>query len=112
MGKENNYMLTAAQIGRIGELYVTRWLQGSNYACRQNTQLPGSTDIEATGMVNKLLVQVKTAVYPSSPASLSAEEKKAIVARANRNGRQAWSAQLQINDKGEMVGDITWAKLN
>lgn len=105
-------MLTAAQIGKIGEIYVTRWLQGNNYVCRQNTQLPGSTDIEATGIANKLLVQVKTAVYPSSPASLSAEEKKAIVARANRDGRQAWSAQLQINNNGDMIGDIVWAKLN
>src|SRR5258708_1402210 len=105
-------MLTAAQIGNIGEIYVTRWLQGMNYACHQNTQLPGSTDIEATGVVNKLLVQVKTAVYPNSPAFLSAEEKKAIVARAKRPRRQAWLAQLQINNQGGLVGDIAWAKLN
>jgi hypothetical protein len=105
-------MLTAAQIGNIGEVYTTRWLEGKGYACYQNTQLPGSTDIEATGTVYKLLVQVKTAVYPNSAASLDAEEKKAIVARANRSQRQAWLAQLQINYKGDLIGDIAWTKLN
>jgi hypothetical protein len=112
MGKEKRCMLTAAQIGNIGEVYTTRWLQGHGYACHQNTQLPGSTDIEATGALNKLLVQVKTAVYPNSPVSLTAEQKKAIVTRANRLGRQAWLAQLQINSQGGLVGDIAWAKLN
>jgi hypothetical protein len=34
------------------------------------------------------------------------------VARANRSGRQAWLAQLQIHNKGEMIGDITWTRLS
>src|SRR5260370_20529966 len=96
-------MWTAAKIGNIGEIYVTRWLQGMNYACHQNTQLPGSTDIEATGVVNKLLVQVKTAVYPNSPAFLSAEEKKTIVARPYRLRRQSSLGPLQYHNQGGCV---------
>ncbi len=109
---EKNYMLTAAQIGTIGEVHATEWLKAKGYSCYRNTQLPGATDIEANGNPTSLLVQVKTAVWPSSAASLSAEEKKAIVARANKNQRQAWLAQLQINNKGEVVGDIAWTRLN
>jgi hypothetical protein len=112
MGKENNFMLTAAQIGRIGEIHVSKWLSDNGYSGIRNTQLPGATDIEATSSLASLLVQVKTAIWPSSAASLSAEEQKAIVARANRIGRQAWLAQLQINNKGELVGSIAWHKLN
>ncbi len=104
-------MLTAAQIGTVGEVHTTNWLKAKGYSCYRNTQLPGATDIEANGNPTSLLVQVKTAVWPSLAASLSVEETKAIVARAQRIGRQAWVAQLQVNNKGEMVGDIAWTRL-
>lgn len=104
-------MLTAAQIGTIGEVHVTNWLKAKGYSCYRNTQLPGATDIEANGNPTSLLVQVKTAICPNSAAGLSAEDTKAIVARANRTGRQAWLARLQINNKGELVGDIAWTRL-
>jgi Holliday junction resolvase-like predicted endonuclease len=112
MGKEDDHMLAAAQIGTIGEVHATEWLKAKGYSCYRNTQLPGATDIQANGNPTSLLVQVKTAVWPSSAANLSSEERKAIVTRANHNGRQAWLAQLQINNKGEMVGEIAWTKLN
>jgi len=105
-------MLTAAQIGTIGEVHATEWLKAKGFSCTRNTKLPGATDIEANGNPTSLLVQVKTAVWPSLAASLTEEERKAIVARANRNGRQAWLARLQINNKGGLVGDIVWHKLN
>jgi hypothetical protein len=111
MGKENNYMLTAAQIGTIGEIHTTNWLKARNYSCYRNTQLPGATDIEANGNPTSLLVQVKTAIWPNLPASLSTEEIQAIVARAKRTGRQAWVARLQINNEGALIGDIAWTRL-
>jgi hypothetical protein len=112
MGKENNYMLTAADIGIAGERHATSWLRANGWQCYRNTQLPGMTDIEATGATRSLLVQVKTAVYPNTAAYLTANEKNAIVARANRNGKEAWLAQLQINREGSLVGNISWTKLN
>lgn len=104
--------MTAAEVGAIGEKYVTAWLGSKGYSCYRNTQLPGSTDIEANGSPNKLLVQVKTAVFPNSAASLSADEQKNIVARANQNVREAWLAQLEINADGAQRGEIRWSKLN
>jgi hypothetical protein len=103
--------VTPAEIGSIGEGHVTAWLQSRGYSCYRNTQLPGSTDIEANGQVG-LLVQVKTAVYPLPPAELSNEEQRNIVARANRSGRQAWLARVNINNVGSLVGQINWKRLN
>lgn len=105
-------MLTAAEIGTAGEMHTTSWLRGKGWRCYRNTQLPGATDIEATSGAKSILVQVKTAVYPNSPADLSADEKRAIVVRANRLGIEAWLAQLQVNREGAMLGGITWTKLN
>jgi hypothetical protein len=102
--------MTSAEIGNIGERYVGAWLHARGYQYYRNTQLPGSTDIEASGPAS-LLVQVKTAVYPRSPTELTPDERRAIITRANRNGRQAWLAQLQIDSSGAMLGSINWIKL-
>ena len=105
-------MLTTSEVGSIGERYAVAWLQQKGWRCYLNTKLPGATDIEASGGSVSLLVQVKTAIHPSIPAFPDAEDRKAIVARAQRNGREAWVAQLQINREGVLVGQITWTKLS
>ncbi|MGB7591365.1 MAG: hypothetical protein WCD04_14885 [Terriglobia bacterium] len=110
--------MTSAEIGSYGEQYVTAFLASKGFTCQQNTQLPGSTDIEATikdvyGHITKaLLVQVKTAVTPNAPADLSAEDKKAIVVRANLYSAEAWLAQVNLDSRGNQLGDIKWTKLN
>jgi Holliday junction resolvase-like predicted endonuclease len=104
-------MLKAAEVGIAGERHAVAWLRTNGWQCYRNTQLPGATDIEATQGRQSILVQVKTAVYPNSAASPSAEEKKAIVARAGRNQCEAWLAQLQIDNEGRLLGKITWTKL-
>lgn len=103
--------MTSAEIGNIGERHVTAWLQSKGYRCHRNTELPGSTDIEADGPA-RLVVQVKTAVYPNSPANLNDDEQRGIAARANRNQRQAWLAQLVIRDEGTVIGNVFWTRLN
>ena len=104
--------LTAAEIGNYGEQHATAWLRDNGYACYQNTQQPGSTDIDAKRQTKSLYVQVKTAVSPNLPATLSADEKNAIVARANNNSREAWLAQVTIDEDGKLIGKITWTQLN
>jgi len=104
-------MLTAAEIGTIGERHATAWLRANGWRCYTDTKLPGATDIEATSGGRVILVQVKTAVYPSLPAGLTVHEKRAIVARAKYNQKEAWLVQLQIDREGAVVGSITWAEL-
>lgn len=104
--------VTAGEIGNIGERHVAAWLEQSGYRCNRNTRLPGSTDIEAIGSNVELLVQVKTALTPNPAPSLSSDERRNLIARASRTGRQAWLAQLQINRQGARVGDVVWTKLN
>jgi len=104
--------LTAAEIGNYGERHVTNWLSAKGFRCYQNTQQPGCTDIDAKGNPTCLFVQVKTAIYPSLPASLSADERTAIVRRANNNNREAWLAQVSVSKDGNLIGEITWTKLN
>lgn len=103
--------LTAAEIGNLGERYVTAELQDKGYRCHRNTQQPGSTDIEANGSNKSLLVQVKTGLVPNHAPDLSADERRNITSRANRLGYEAWLARAQIDDRGNLVGSINWIKL-
>jgi Holliday junction resolvase-like predicted endonuclease len=66
-------------IGLAGEEAVANWLEQEGWKItRWNTQAPGSTDIEAQSGNKKLLVQVKSAVSPNKPSSLSWEEERNI----------------------------------
>jgi len=104
-------MLTAAEIGLIGERHATAWLRANGWQCYTDTKLPGATEIEATLGDREILVLVKTAVYPSLPASLTVDEKRVIVARAKYNLKEVWLVKLQIDREGALVGNITWAEL-
>ncbi len=76
-------MATSAQIGQAGEAAVVTALKKEGWSITNwNTQVPGSTDIEASSGKKKLLVQVKSAITPDSPASLSSDEERNIKSRA------------------------------
>jgi hypothetical protein len=104
--------MTPAEIGAAGEQHATTWLTANGYACHRNTQLPGSTDIEATSLQAKLLVQVKTGLSPGSAPELSGDERRNITSRASNLGHEAWLAQMQVDRKAALVGQIRWTKLN
>ena len=104
-------MSTPTGIGRAGEGYVVDWLKAEKYSIKWNTQTPGVTDIEAQTSSKRLLVQVKTALYPNDPDRLSTEEEKTITARAARLGAQAWEARVQVGSKLELIGNVQWRKI-
>lgn len=71
-------MITTTEVGRAGEQRVVQWLRENRCnGTDWNTQAAGSTDIEAVGKT-RLLVQVKSAVFPSRPALLSGDEERNI----------------------------------
>lgn len=104
--------MTPAEIGNYGERYATTWLKNNGYQCYRNTQQPGSTDIEARSDKTNLLVQVKTGLTPNKAPNISSDEMRNISSRASNKGYEAWLAQLQINEQGQLVGQIQWKKLN
>jgi len=85
-------------IGRVGERAVMNWLARKGWEItRWDTQAPGSTDIEAQSGNKKLLIQVKSAVYPNQPSSLSWAEKRNIKSRAARIGAEPWEARVLLD---------------
>jgi hypothetical protein len=111
MSQKGLRLSTATDIGRAGEGHVVNWLKAEKYSVKWNTQAPGSTYIEAQSSSKRLLVQVKTAVYPNNPDRLSAEEERAILSRAAKLGAQAWEASVQVGSNLELIGNVKWRKI-
>ncbi len=74
-------MATATTSGNVGERIITRWLAEHGYSASINTRGPGATDIEARGNSKSLLVHVKSAVQPNSPAPSPSDEVLNITSR-------------------------------
>lgn len=92
-------MVSAFEVGYTGESMVVQWLQDAGFTVpRWDTYSPGSTDIEAESSGKRLLIQVKSAVYPNEPSSLSREEETKIRSRAKRLGAEAWEARVQLRE--------------
>lgn len=105
-------MYTTVQIGTAGEHVVNNWLTQNGYKTNLDTKLPGSTDIEATSTQTSLLVQVKSAMNPSAPSSLSSDEMRNIKSRAKRLGYQAWEAKVTLNSHLQTISQIQWRRLD
>jgi Holliday junction resolvase len=93
------------------ERHVISDLESKGYYCIRNKRSPGYTGVEAIKGTEVVLVHVKTAVHPSTPDNLSAEESTRIRSRATRMGWEAWLAQVQIDDLGLTVGSISYTRL-
>ena len=112
LGKELG-MYDSAVIGRAGERAVVDWLTSKGFSIQEwDTAAPGATDIDASSGTKRLLVQVKSAVMPSSPVCLSQPEILAIRSRAGMLQAEAWSAPppLEANQLGIIA--IKWHQLN
>ena len=107
-------MAAPFEIGQAGERIVVQWLKEAGYAIKRwDTQSPGSTDIEAESSKGHiLLVQVKSALHPNEPPSLSSDEERNIESRGTRIRAEAWEARVQLNASLEVIGEIRWRKLS
>ena len=102
---------TQVEIGNKGEKLVGAFLKQKGYSTNIDTKAPGSTDIEARGSKSSLLVQVKSAVKPNEPVSISSDEERNIKSRAAKLGWEAWEARVQLDASLNQVGEIKWRKL-
>lgn len=106
-------MPTEVEIGQAGEHIVVQWLRDRGYSIDNwDTRAPGSTDIEAHHSTAKILVQVKSAVHPNEPSTLSSDEERNIKSRATRIGAIAYEARVQLNSNLQLIGEIKWRKLD
>lgn len=104
--------MTTVEIGTAGESLVSQDLKQRGYSnIIQDTFQPGSVDVKADHPKGNVLIQVKTSVSPGQPAELSDEEKTKIKTRASSTKRTAFSAQLQINNSKQLVGQIKYTHL-
>lgn len=98
-----------ADIGRAGEEVVKGLLVSKGWKITSHdTKGPGSTDLEAKAGGAQILVQVKTAVPPSNPSSLSSEEERNIKSRATRIGAGAYEARVWLTQPVK----VEWRHLN
>jgi hypothetical protein len=115
-------MLTPTDIAEYGEKHVELWLRANNYQCHRAPATSHShghyshvnhnaIDLEARTPENTMMVHVRTAMAPRRPHELTENEQHGICARAIMLGYDAWLAQVQIDNQGELAEDIQWTKL-
>ena len=105
-------MATSADIVRIGEQIIATHLVEEEYRTNIDTKSPDYPYIEALGFTKNLLVQVKTAVSPNEPDSLSIDEERNIKSRAAEISYEAWEAKVQLDDKNISRGQPFFRKLS
>lgn len=112
--RNDSEMATPFEIGQAGEGIVVQWLKEAGYTMKRwDTASSGSTDIEAENSSGHiLLVQVKSAVHPNEPPSLSSDEERKIKSRATKIGAEDWEARGQLSAGLELIGEIRWRKLS
>jgi hypothetical protein len=108
-------VLSSSDIARVGEGIALRDLMLKGYTILKwnpPDQLPGSNYIEAKEAVLRthVLVQVKSAVKPSEPTSLSSEEEEKLKSHAKKVGFQPWEARVQL-ESDLKEGTVFWRRL-
>jgi len=94
-----------------GERAAVSWLESKGFTiAKWETRTPGSADIEAKSGKH-LLVQVRTAVQPEDPPSLTSEDEEGIISRAAKIDAEAWEARVQLDANLQLQGKIKWRKL-
>ncbi len=105
-------MMTPADIAEYGERHVEAWLSSTGYHCNASKPHHGATDIEARGEEESLFVHVMSALAPSPVPELSTSDLGRVLSRAMALGYDAWLAQVQVDNSGQLVGEIQWKQLN
>ncbi len=103
-------MLRPTDIAEYGERHAEKWLTAQGYHCHHQ-QRQGIKNFEARGGENNLLVYVNTAIAPQHAEEISQHDHDSICSRAMMLGFDPWLAQVQIDNHGDLAGEIVWTKL-
>ncbi len=104
-------MDNVADVGSIGVRIVAQWLSKQGYRTRMNFVLSSTTDIEAVDQNTRMLIQVRTAILPAEPVSLTPQEISLFQTRAWDKNFEPWEAKIQLDASRALIGQIMWKKL-
>jgi hypothetical protein len=105
--------ITLQDIEKEGIKYIEEYLKNNGFTnIGKDTWQYGSTDIKADSFGEKILVQVKTSIFPIEPIEISREERIKIISRALNLKRKAYAAYVKIKEKNRLLESIAWERLN
>lgn len=104
--------LESADIGHAGEKHVENYCISKGFKnVIRNTWQPGGVDIQADGGANNnIIIQVKSAISPNQPATVTDAEKAAIVARGKKLNRIPYAAYVLMDSSTKLIGEIKFLK--
>jgi len=102
-----------SDIGRAGEKYVEEYLKTHSFTnINQDIWQYGESNIKADSFGEKILVQVKTSIFPSEPVEITGEERIKIISRAVSIKRKPYAAYVKIDWVKRLLESIRWEKIN
>ena len=109
--KENKHAMEPSELRRIGKKFVAEWLQNSGHVANLDTILPELDDLELDHPSSKMLVEVRTTIFPEIPKDLNPDEVRNLRARAAKAGRKAYAARVLVNPAGQLLQEVQWQRL-
>lgn len=104
---EKTIMSKESETNHAGEYIVFQSLRSLGYTVdKWETHSPGSQAVEAHDEDVRLLLQVRSAVYPNDPPALTSSEERVIELRAVRIGAEAGEARVRLNESLDLKGEI------
>ncbi len=91
----------------IGEQIVINNLRPNGYYHFEKK----GTDFLADSTLRKILILVRTTDAPNTHSTLSRDEIQSLKARATAIHREAWIANVKIDNAQALVGSIEWLRL-
>ncbi len=107
----NNFVLP--EIKLAGENQVKQWLTENGYS--NITPIVLNTNeacLTATGILENILVQVKSFLHPHRLFKLSDFETDILVRRAIKKKLIAYVAYVAVDENGNLCGEISWERLS
>lgn len=99
--------VTGTENQQAGLEHVEAYLMARGFFDMAHDTEGGKTEITANG----IRVLVKTTLAPGTPTLLNSQEKSLFIKKADKEDREAYIAYVVVDQKGALVGDLDWRKL-
>jgi hypothetical protein len=105
---------TIDELVRAGEGHVAKILRSHGWTVLLEDPRPsGATDLLVTLNERRVLIQVKSAIFPTTPPMLTDAEKFSLISRAKRSEAEAWLVHIQMDEDSLLAqGALSWHKVS